>query len=322
MNADLFISIHQNSCANNSAQGVEVYYYSSKGKELATLLVNKISQKTGFNNRGAKYAEFYVLTHTKAIAALIECGFISNSQEAQKLANPTYQEKIAEGVVEAISEFLDPFTYLKWTQPYSTNQSSNRTFYFAWESKSSNVVSYDVQYRPHWSSSWRTLYSKTKKTFTYFTGSAGSTYYLTARARDASGNTGAWSDVKQCTIPYDNTSSIFATSGKYWWSVYNSSLYRANSYATTAKNHVFYAKEPLYKVKEVVLIVTKRPNGGKADVYINNRYITTVDFSSSTPKYRVPVLIKKYSSPLPYIWSFKVVTKGKRVEIDGVGVRR
>jgi|Deesub1362A_J573_1020465.scaffolds.fasta_scaffold00688_3 hypothetical protein len=215
-----------------------------------------------------------------------------------------------------------PSAFIKWVQPYSTNQSPNRIFYFAWDSTDPNTASFDVEYRPHWFSSWNRLYTSTTEKFTYFSGSEGTTYYLRVRARDSGGNSGPWSEVKNCTIPYDNTSSIFATSGKYWWSVYNSSLYRANSYATTAKNHVFYAKEPLYKVKEVVLIVTKRPNGGKADVYINNRYITTVDFSSSTPKYRVPVLIKKYSSPLPYIWSFKVVTKGKRVEIDVVGVRR
>jgi hypothetical protein len=222
-----------------------------------------------------------------------------------------------------------PSAYIKWNQPYSTNQSPNRTFYFAWDSNDSDVISFDVEYRPHWSTTWYPLYTETTKKFTYLSGSEGTTYYLRVRAKDNAGNIGPWSTIKNCTIPYDNTHKFFTFSGKYWYYIYSSKRFRANSIATSAKNHSFKLKNTLYKVKQIVLIVTKRPNGGKAKVYINGKLIKTIDTYSKTYKYRVPITIKTYSSPKT-IWGFKVLTtktknpasKGYKVEIDGVGVKR
>jgi protocatechuate 3,4-dioxygenase beta subunit len=222
-----------------------------------------------------------------------------------------------------------PSAYIKWNQPYSTNQSPNRTFYFAWDSNDSDVISFDVEYRPHWSTTWYPLYTETTKKFTYLSGSEGTTYYLRVRAKDNAGNIGPWSTIKNCTIPYDNTHKFFTFSGKYWYYIYSSKRFRANSIATSAKNHSFKLKNTLYKVKQIVLIVTKRPNGGKAKVYINGKLIKTIDTYSKTYKYRVPIPIKTYSSPKT-IWGFKVLTtktknpasKGYKVEIDGVGVKR
>ena len=222
-----------------------------------------------------------------------------------------------------------PSCRIKWIQPYSTNQSPNRTFYFAWESPGTDAVFFDVEYRPHWSSSWFRLYTNTTKTFTYLTGNEGTTYYLRARAKDSSGNTGDWSEVKYCTIPYDNTSPLFTVQGKYWYYIFNSNRFRANSIVTSARDHVFKNTSSLYGVKEIALIITKRPDGGKADVYINGKLIKTIDTYSPAYKYRVPVVISTYSSPQT-IWQIKVLTKGTRnpsslgtkVEIDGVGIRR
>lgn len=108
LNADIFVSIHQNSFSSSSASGVEVYYYpgSVLGKALAEKLSASISAETGLKNRGAKKANFYVLRNTKAPAVLVECGFMSNPNELKLLSNPDFQRKIARAAASAIDDFV------------------------------------------------------------------------------------------------------------------------------------------------------------------------------------------------------------------------
>lgn len=103
-NADIFISVHCNSAANTQAKGVETYYFqgSTKGKELAEIVQAELVKATGFINRGIKTANFYVLKYTKMPAILVEIGFISNNDEAKKLADPSVQDKIAQAISQAI----------------------------------------------------------------------------------------------------------------------------------------------------------------------------------------------------------------------------
>ncbi len=48
----------------------------------------------------------YVLKHTIAPAVLVECGFISNNNEAELLFNEYYQDKIAHAIVLGLEETL------------------------------------------------------------------------------------------------------------------------------------------------------------------------------------------------------------------------
>lgn len=106
---DYFISIHHNSFTNPGVSGVEVYYYrdSQAGKALATLVARYISEITGLKNRGAKETtSLYVVANTKATAILVECGFMSNPEELKKLADPKFQNLIAEAIFRAIRDFI------------------------------------------------------------------------------------------------------------------------------------------------------------------------------------------------------------------------
>ena len=106
-NADIFVSIHCNSAVNNAARGVETYHYanSSQGARLARAIQTSIVTSNTFSqNRGVKTANFVVLRQTKMPAALIELGFISNSQDAQILR--TKQNEIAEAVARGILSYL------------------------------------------------------------------------------------------------------------------------------------------------------------------------------------------------------------------------
>lgn len=110
--ADLYVSIHQNTVDpdNNSIQGTEVYYNennNAKNKELAILMAKKISEAAGSRNRGEKVGNnLIVLKPLEIPACLIECGFMSSPDELERLTDATYQEKIADGIVDAITSFL------------------------------------------------------------------------------------------------------------------------------------------------------------------------------------------------------------------------
>uniref|UniRef100_UPI003216C3AC N-acetylmuramoyl-L-alanine amidase n=1 Tax=uncultured Clostridium sp. TaxID=59620 RepID=UPI003216C3AC len=136
LNADLFISIHHNSFSNPSANGVEVYYSTetpgargvlltsgeevsiqsksamistrnvskvSASRTLATNMVNNLSSRIGYSNRGVQDNGFYVVKNTLMPSVLVECGFISNPTEAAKTANQAIQQKVAEALASAVA---------------------------------------------------------------------------------------------------------------------------------------------------------------------------------------------------------------------------
>ena len=106
--ADAFVSIHQNSAKDKSANGIETYYNRNKeeDKPLSNDIQTQVISQTGANNRGVKNAEFTVLVKSEMISALVECGFITNESEVKKLSNPSYQDKLATGIADGIEEYL------------------------------------------------------------------------------------------------------------------------------------------------------------------------------------------------------------------------
>ena len=55
---------------------------------------------------GAKKGPFYVLVGAEMPSVLIECGFLSNPQEAQLLLQPAYQQALADGIAMAIIHYF------------------------------------------------------------------------------------------------------------------------------------------------------------------------------------------------------------------------
>lgn len=108
-NADIFISVHCNAFSNGNANGVETYFAPGavKGSRLARLLNEELENLGGLNNRGVKAARFYVMTHSKCPASLIELGFITNPHEEQLLADNDYQQKLAQAITNAVNRYFN-----------------------------------------------------------------------------------------------------------------------------------------------------------------------------------------------------------------------
>ena len=108
---DCVISIHQNSYHEEYVHGAQVFYYgtSEPGKALAELIQKKmIDYVDPENRRQAKANEsYYILKKTNVPIAIVECGFLSNWEEAKKLQDPGYQNKIAWAVAMGMISYMN-----------------------------------------------------------------------------------------------------------------------------------------------------------------------------------------------------------------------
>ena len=128
---DVFLSIHMNAAASRTVQGVEAFVTAAEqypptaepklgGKYPAvpnnqfnhsnTILGNQIQRAlvgiTRAEDRGLKRARFIVLKNSAMPAALVECGFLSNPQEDQKLSTPSYRETVALGIAQGLLNYF------------------------------------------------------------------------------------------------------------------------------------------------------------------------------------------------------------------------
>jgi N-acetylmuramoyl-L-alanine amidase len=63
---------------------------------------------TGLSDRGVKDgSDLYMVSKTKANACLVECGFMSNHNEATLLKSDDYRTKVANALVNAIASYFN-----------------------------------------------------------------------------------------------------------------------------------------------------------------------------------------------------------------------
>lgn len=80
-----------------------------EAKELATLLCKATKGRLAIRSRGVKESRFYVLKNTKVPAILVEVGFVSNSKEGYKLANPHYRQQLVKALSSGILSYIEEF---------------------------------------------------------------------------------------------------------------------------------------------------------------------------------------------------------------------
>lgn len=106
--ADFYISIHANAAGAgwSTARGIETFHYpgSVNGKKAAEILHRHLISGTALPNRGVKQADFAVLRNTTMPAVLVECGFMTNKEEAALLMSAAYRAECAEELARGICE--------------------------------------------------------------------------------------------------------------------------------------------------------------------------------------------------------------------------
>lgn len=109
-NPDLVISIHQNSYHEESVSGAQVFYYtdSAQSERAAEFIQEALKEADPENTKKTKEnSTYYILKRTEVPAVIVECGFLSNRREAEKLAGEEYQQELAAAVVKGTLRYLE-----------------------------------------------------------------------------------------------------------------------------------------------------------------------------------------------------------------------
>lgn len=112
VNADLFVSIHNNSMPSPSYKGSMSFYYptSYKGKEYARIILDNLSKGLnmgGMGSSGLKSSDFVVLRKTKMPAVLVEVACMTNSSDLALLATEAFRAAVAENLANSIIQILN-----------------------------------------------------------------------------------------------------------------------------------------------------------------------------------------------------------------------
>jgi N-acetylmuramoyl-L-alanine amidase len=142
--AIIYISVHANSSANRQATGFEVWYltpthrrellepaaYSGEHEDILPILNSMKEEEYTWEsvilakdildslnitigdtseNRGLKEGRWFVVRKAKMPSILIEIGFVSNKEEAMKLADENHLKKLSKAIYNGVCSFIEKF---------------------------------------------------------------------------------------------------------------------------------------------------------------------------------------------------------------------
>ena len=128
----VFVSIHCNDGSRALASGVETYFAAEQStprarlaswlpflqpvsqpepnvesQSLAAFIQQALVGQTHAIDRGTKAEQFYVLANVRHPAVLVEAGFLTNRDEANKLSDVNYREEIAQAISSGVLKYRD-----------------------------------------------------------------------------------------------------------------------------------------------------------------------------------------------------------------------
>lgn len=106
----ILISIHQNKFQSTSSKGMQVFYSSNDaGSKVLAEAIQSFTKNNLMtdNERVTKpiTKSVYLIYNAKQPAVLVECGFLSNREEAQMLNDEEYQQKLAYCIFGGLQEY-------------------------------------------------------------------------------------------------------------------------------------------------------------------------------------------------------------------------
>ena len=109
-NCDMFVSIHLNYFTESKYYGAQVWYSNYKDSSiLASVIQRNLKTNLNSNNKRvpkAAKSSYKILRENDTMpSVIVECGFLSNYEEEQKLKTDEYQGKIALSICKSIGEF-------------------------------------------------------------------------------------------------------------------------------------------------------------------------------------------------------------------------
>lgn len=106
---DYVVSIHQNSYPSPSPHGAQVFYYpgSETGEAMAKSVQLRLADLADpANKRTVKEADFFMLRQSSNPSILVECGFLSNPEEEEKLWQEDYQNTLTYAIYAGLVSYV------------------------------------------------------------------------------------------------------------------------------------------------------------------------------------------------------------------------
>lgn len=110
--AEIFISVHINENKENKYKGVTSYYYDPSGFQtaekikLAKTIQKELIKSDEWNDRGIIKQNFAVLRYSKIPGVLLECGFLSNAEDREKLTHDIVLRNFAHNITNGVINYF------------------------------------------------------------------------------------------------------------------------------------------------------------------------------------------------------------------------
>lgn len=110
-NAEAFVSIHMNKLSQTQYSGWQCFYKDKdeNSKVLANSIQNNLNIFIDTNNtrKIKSISGIHLTKHIKIPLVIVECGFLSNLEEANLLSSPSYQDKLAWSIYTGLMDYFD-----------------------------------------------------------------------------------------------------------------------------------------------------------------------------------------------------------------------
>ncbi len=108
--ADIFVSIHLNKIPQSQYYGWQTFYKNGNENSinLATNIQNGLNEAINKENKRVplKISGIYIVDHVEIPLSIVECGFLSNPEEAELLQQDEYQNQLAWGIYIGIINYF------------------------------------------------------------------------------------------------------------------------------------------------------------------------------------------------------------------------
>ncbi|NMM65286.1 N-acetylmuramoyl-L-alanine amidase [Clostridium sp. P21] len=108
----VFVSIHVNSISDPNFKGITTLYYDVQGYEkqerikLANILEKEAVKSDNWTSKGIKKQNVAILRYSKIPCALVECGFITNNEDRDKLCKDEVLKRLSQNISDGIIKYL------------------------------------------------------------------------------------------------------------------------------------------------------------------------------------------------------------------------
>lgn len=108
--ADIFVSIHLNKIPQSQYWGWQCFYNSrnEQSMELAKQIQDSLNEAIQRENKrvAMKLDTVYIMKHVEIPISIVECGFLSNPEEEKQLLEDDYQNRLAWGIYNGITDYF------------------------------------------------------------------------------------------------------------------------------------------------------------------------------------------------------------------------